>query len=137
MDTLECVIAKASEMCGSQNELGRRIGISSANLTSMKKGRQPMPKEKVAAVAAVVDMPAADLWLIAQDARNPFKASAPGVLSVMVSAVLAGVLSLTPFSESRAATGTYSTGHPADRMHIVISNRLRRLFARRRRTAPA
>jgi hypothetical protein len=123
MDTLEQVIDRAAELCGSQNELGRRIGLSSSNLAQAKLGKKPLPKEKVAAIAAVVNMEPGVLWLIAQDARNPFKHSAPGALAGLVAAVLAGVLSLFPAAETRAATGTYNAQASPNGLHIVTHQR--------------
>lgn len=137
MDTLKQVIDKAAEICGSQNKLAEKLGTSSGALATAKAGGRSIPGPQIRILAGIVGVPAGEVWDLMEQANRNRKKSYQAAVSAALSVVVAGVLSLAPFGESRAATGTYSDGSAADRMHIVISNRLRRLFARRRRTAPA
>lgn len=104
MDSLIRVIDKAAEICGGKNELARRIGMTPGNLSAAKTGKKALPAEHVAAIAQIVNIPAAELWLIAQDARNPFRArelAGIGIAAVILSACFSG--------NSEAITTTYAT----------------------------
>lgn len=73
MESLDRVIDNAAKMCGGQNVLARRIGVSPGRLSNAKAGREPLSVDAIAALAAEVHMAPAELWLIAQDRRNPFR----------------------------------------------------------------
>lgn len=108
MDSLEALIDKASLLCGSQNALATYLGETSSNISKVRHGKRPMPAHQIERLAKLLDMEAADVWLIAQDARNPFKASAPGALASLLAACLIGVLSLAPVEKSFAGSTSYS-----------------------------
>ena len=63
----------AAEKCGGQNSLARRLGISSGNLSAAKIGIRPLAKEHIQELATILEEEPAQIWLAAQDARNPFR----------------------------------------------------------------
>jgi plasmid maintenance system antidote protein VapI len=67
------VLDNASKMCGGQNALARQIGVTSSNMAKYRGGKRSVPDEVVRKLAEVVGENPADVWLLAQDARNPFK----------------------------------------------------------------
>lgn len=101
MDTWETIIDKAAAMCSSQNELARRIGMTSSNLSSVKKGRQVMPAAQIRALAEILGTDPADLWRIQNERKNPFLKTAAAVAACLISGV---ALSVSLPSEVRAST---------------------------------
>lgn len=77
--SFEWVIDKAREMCGSQNELAKKIGVASGTMSEYRNGKRSVPDHVIERLAEVAGMKAADVWLLAQDARNPFKEERRGV----------------------------------------------------------
>lgn len=71
--SLEWVIDKASEVCGGQNALARRIGVEHTVMSKYRGGKRSVPDHVIEKLAEVAGMKAADVWLLAQDARNPFR----------------------------------------------------------------
>lgn len=71
--SFEWVIDKAKEMCGSQNDLAKAIGIASGTMSEYRNGKRSVPDHVIEKLAEVAGMKAADVWLLAQDARNPFR----------------------------------------------------------------
>lgn len=104
-------IDAAAEICGGQNALARSIGYAPNALTEAKAGRRPLPKEKIEAVARILNMDPADLWKLSElanlDRRNPFRVSAPGALASYFAASLCVILSATSMP-SEASIGAAS-----------------------------
>lgn len=71
--SLEWVIDKAAKVCGSQNELAKRVGATSSRMAQFKQGKRSVPDHVIERLAEVAGMKPADVWLLAQDARNPFR----------------------------------------------------------------
>lgn len=83
MQSLERVIDKGAEICGGQNALARFLGIEKANLSAMRAGKRPIPDAKLEKLAKLVGIDPAQVWLIAQDARNPFRTKAAAVAAAL------------------------------------------------------
>ena len=112
------VIDKAAKLCGSQNKLAAQIGTYSGALAAAKFGHRPITTAQLEALAQIVGMDPAELWLIAQDARNPFRVSRPGELVAYVCAILSLLWMLTASPDAQATTrvsGAQSVPFQADR----------------------
>lgn len=71
--SLAWVIDKAAKICGSQNALAEQVGATSSRMAQFKQGKRSVPDHVIEKLAEVAGMKAADVWLLAQDARNPFR----------------------------------------------------------------
>lgn len=79
--SLAQVIDKAAKVCGSQNALAERVGATSSQMAQFRQGKRSIPNHIIERIAEVADMNAADVWLLAKDARNPFKGETGGAAS--------------------------------------------------------
>lgn len=93
------LIDKEAKLCGSQNALARRLGVSQGSMSEYGSGKRSVPDEVIRRLAEISGENPADLWVMAQDARNPFRqeaeaearnyeASAPSVRGRVVSRAL-------------------------------------------------
>ena len=93
------VIDSAAEKCGGQNALARRLGVEHSVMAKYRGGKRSVPDEVIRRLAEISGKNPADLWVMAQDARNPFRqeaeaearnyeASAPAVRGRVVSRAL-------------------------------------------------
>lgn len=98
MQRWESLIDKGAELSGGQNALGRRLGIGASQMSSAKTGRLRLTKTQLAALAEIVGVPAADVWLAQEDYRNPFR-----VIETAAIAILSVLFLFTLPSESRAS----------------------------------
>jgi len=119
MHTFQEAIDKASKICGSQKQLAERLGLAPQSITDAKAGRRPLPKEKLAVLACLVDMDPAQLWELQEVAnlprRNPFLQAASAVLS----AFLCVVLSVAGNDANALAIGANSKTQLNAAIHIV------------------
>jgi plasmid maintenance system antidote protein VapI len=67
------LIDKAAKLCGSQNALARRLGVSQGSMSEYGSGKRSVPDEVIRRLAEISGENPADLWVMAQDARNPFR----------------------------------------------------------------
>ena len=74
--SLAQVIDKAAKTCGSQNALAERVGATSSQMAQFKQGKRSIPDHIIERIAEVAGMNAADLWILAKEARNPFRGKA-------------------------------------------------------------
>ena len=74
--SLAQVIDKAAKVCGSQNALAERVGATSSQMAQFKQGKRSIPDHIIERIAEVAGMNAADLWILAKEARNPFRGKA-------------------------------------------------------------
>ena len=118
-NSLEQAIDRGSELCGGQNRLAARLGMAGSWLSSVRHGRKPFTDAQIEALAVLLDTEAADLWLLAQEHRNPFRQSAAGALAAWFLMVLAVILSGTP-EPAKASIGAASQPiHNATGIYIV------------------
>lgn len=93
------VLDSAAEKCGGQNALARRLGVEHSVMAKYRGGKRSVPDEVIRRLAEISGKNPADLWVMAQDARNPFRqeeeaearnyeASAPAVRGRVVSRAL-------------------------------------------------
>ncbi|WIT11120.1 hypothetical protein PFX98_19775 [Paucibacter sediminis] len=119
MQTFQGVIDDAAKICGSQKALAQHLGISPNSITDAKAGRRPLPKEKLAVLACLVDMDPAQLWELQEVAnlprRNPFLQAASAVLS----AFLCVVLSVAGNDANAVAIGANAKTQQKPAIHIV------------------
>lgn len=119
MDTFERVIDKAAEICGSQTALAEHLGLARQTVSAARKGQRPLPKEKLAVLACLVDMDPAQLWELQEVAnlprRNPFLQTAGAVLSLFVCVVL----SLAGNEANAATARANSIFQQPNTIHIV------------------
>jgi hypothetical protein len=90
--TFQGVIDSAAAMCGSQKALAEHLGMPPTHLSNARSGLRPIPKEKLAVLACLVDMDPARLWELQEVAnlprRNPFLQAASAVLSAFLCVIL-------------------------------------------------
>lgn len=67
------VLDKAAEKCGGQNALARRLGVEHSVMAKYRGGKRSVPDEVIRQLAELSGENPADLWVMAQDARNPFR----------------------------------------------------------------
>lgn len=67
------VVDKAAQMCGSLNALARQIEVDSGDMSKYRAGKRSVPVPVIERLAEVAGEDAADVWLLAQDARNPLR----------------------------------------------------------------
>lgn len=119
MQTFQGVIDSAAKICGSQKALAERLDLSPNSITDAKAGRRPLPKEKLAVLACLVDMDPAQLWELQEVAnlprRNPFLQTAGAVLSLFVCVVL----SLTGNEANAATVRANAISQQPNTIHIV------------------
>jgi hypothetical protein len=122
LHTFERVIDSAAEKCGGQNALARHLSITSGWLSAARHGKKPLPKEKLAVLACLVDMDPAQLWELQEVAnlprRNPFLHTAGAVLSLFVCVVL----SLTGNEANAATARANAISQQPNTIHIVDWN---------------
>jgi len=87
-------IDKATYVCGSQKALADRLSISPNSITDAKAGRRPLPKEKIAVMACLLDTDPAHLWELQEIAnlprRNPFTHAASTLIAFFFAVILSG-----------------------------------------------
>ncbi len=98
MQRWEVLIDKAAAACGGPTGLGRKLGISPQQTNDARRGRKRFTTAQVAAIAEIVGVPAAEVWLAQEDYRNPFR-----VIETAAIAVLSALSLFTLPSESQAA----------------------------------
>lgn len=67
------VIDKAAQMCGGLNALARQIDVDSGHMSQYRAGKRSVPVPVIERLAEVAGEDAADVWLLAQEARNPLR----------------------------------------------------------------
>lgn len=76
MESLKALIDKGSELCGGQNALARKIGVSSTHMSKARLGKQPLSHLKLSKLADLVGHDLANLWELQEIAnlprRNPY-----------------------------------------------------------------
>lgn len=72
-ESFDRVIDKAAEICGGQNALARKLDVDQSAMAKYRAGKRSVPDHVIAKIAEVAGMKSADVWLIAQEARNPFR----------------------------------------------------------------
>lgn len=70
------VIDDAAEVCGGQNALARRVGADASAMAKYRAGKISVPDYVIEQIAEIVGMNAADVWILAKEARNPFRGQA-------------------------------------------------------------
>lgn len=70
------VIDEAAEVCGGQNALARRVGADASAMAKYRAGKISVPDHVIVQIAEIVGMNAADVWILAKEARNPFRGQA-------------------------------------------------------------
>lgn len=134
MDTWKNLIDRAAVLCGSQNQLAVAIGSTSSNLAGAKTGQRPLTTEQIQRLAHILRMSPADVWLIAQDARNPFRSKSSRVAEGVLQMVMAVILSAARSPDALATQGRAPVSPSGDGVHIVM--RWRRLVGGLRRLMP-
>lgn len=121
MHPWETLIDDAARLCGSQNELARRIGATGPNLAQAKAGRRPINRQQLESLADILGLDPAELWraqeLANMERRNPFRRSVAASMAALIAVILSG---LAP-ADSRAATTTYGHINAGTALHIVAS----------------
>ncbi|MEY4910307.1 MAG: putative antitoxin of bacterial toxin-antitoxin system, YdaS/YdaT [Pseudomonadota bacterium] len=67
------VLDSAAEKCGGQNALARRLEVRNGTMSEYRSGKRSVPDEVIRQIAEISGEKPEDLWLMAQDARNPFR----------------------------------------------------------------
>ena len=65
-------IDKAAELCGGQNRLADRLGTTSGAMSAARSGKRSLSKPQIDMLAKLLKVAPGELWLIAQDYRNPY-----------------------------------------------------------------
>ena len=98
MEQWVSLIDKAAKLSGSQTALAERMGMVRTQISDAKHGRLKLNPERIAKLAEIVGIPAAEVWLAQEDYRNPFR-----VVETAAVAILAALFLFTLPSESRAS----------------------------------
>nr|WP_316639173.1 helix-turn-helix domain-containing protein [uncultured Roseateles sp.] len=113
MNTWKARIDRASEMCGGQNALARRLGIAGGNLSAARAGTKPLAKDHIAVIAEILGEDPAELWLVAQDARNPFRHAIAASIALAFTVIVTALFPADSYAQSKAYkaadTGTDDT----------------------------
>jgi len=92
VDSWKEAMDRAIALCGSQKALAEKLAVSAQRVTDAKKGRQPLPKGQIEALASLIEADPAQLWELQEVAnlprRNPFLQVAGAMLSAFVCVVL-------------------------------------------------
>ena len=119
MQSWQTLIDDAAQMCGSQNELARRIGCQSGQLSQARKGKTPLSREKLALLAELLHVDPAELWeaqeLANMPRRNPFRRGIATTAAALMAVILAG---LAP-ADSSATTTAYARSFEQQKIYIV------------------
>lgn len=85
-------IDKGTALCGSQKEFAERLGLHPQHLSNSKTGARPIPKEKIAVMACLLDTDPAHLWELQEIAnlprRNPFTHAASTLIACFFGVIL-------------------------------------------------
>lgn len=108
-------IDRAAEICGGQNALARRLGITSGNLSATKTGVRPLAKEHIQELARILGVDPAELWLLGQDARNPFRHA----IAACIAGLIFGILSFVHIDARAHAYGHNSNSQQSADIYIV------------------
>lgn len=94
MVSLKALIDKGAEMCGSQNALAKKLGVTSGQLSLARNGKAPIPAAKLQALAELIEYDAAELWDLQEIAnlprRNPFRHALSSALTLFLAVILSG-----------------------------------------------
>jgi transcriptional regulator with XRE-family HTH domain len=124
MKPWEALIDDAAKMCGSQNELARRLGCSSGTLSSARGGHATISREKLAQLAELLGRDPAELWsaqeLANMERRNPFRRGVATAAAALAAVILSGIAP----ADSLAATATYGVSAQVAGIYIVAHWRM-------------
>lgn len=126
MQHVVALIDKASQVCSSDAELARRLGVSRAAVSMMRSGKLKISPEMAAFMADIAGENARDAYIAAgiENARGTkYEGALREVLGKALAAGVAGMLVFSYSGDSQAATETIAK--TVDRLYIV-SSRLRR-----------
>ena len=130
MQSVETLIDRAAKQCKSNAELARRVGVSPAIVSMMRRGKRPISPEMAAVLADIAgeDAREATIAAVIEGARGTRR---EGVLrEILGKALAAGVAGMLVFSYSGdSISATKTIARTVDSLYIV-SSRIRRTMAR-------
>lgn len=104
MQSWQTLIDTASKLCGSQNELARRLDCQSGQLSQVRRGKTTISQQKLAVLAEILGVDPHELWEAQEVAniprRNPFPRRAGTVAVALIAVILS---TLWPADSSMAA----------------------------------
>ena len=107
------LIDKAESISGGQTALARRLGVAKTQVNDAKHGRRKLNADRVAVMAEILGIPAAEVWLAQEDYRNPFR-----VIETATIAVLSALFLFTLPSESRASARV--SDESSEIVHVTV-----------------
>lgn len=122
INPLITLIDKAVEVCGSQAELARRMGIFPADVHNMQANKRPISPETAAELADIAGDDARQAVIDAIIIRNATNRRGAHLKEILGKALAAGVVGMWLFSYS--GDSTYAMEKIASRftsIHIVLS----------------
>lgn len=143
MKLAQTLIDNAVKVCGSQSELGRRVGIYPADITNLKKGKRTLTPELAALIAEEAHMDAKQAYIdaaIQRDLADPSggklaqilgKAMAGGVAAMSVSfcAVLLSGVTTTEAAAATVKNDSVSTYNATHRIKYVLLDWVHRVLS--------
>lgn len=100
MRLAQTLIDKAVEMCGSQAELARRMGVYPTDITKLKSGDRPLSPEIAAELADIAGEDARNAAIEAIIERNAANRKGHMLKEILGKALAAGVAGMCLFSYS-------------------------------------
>lgn len=123
MRLAQTLIDKAVEMCGSQAELARRMGVYPTDITKLKSGDRPLSPEIAAELADIAGEDARNAAIEAIIERNAANRKGHMLKEILGKALAAGVAAMCLFSYSEdSVSATKTIAKPLDTLYIVSSS---------------
>jgi len=128
MESVQALLDKAAKVCGSRYALAKRLGVAESNLTSMAKGRRPIPATLAGDLADIIgrDPREAACAALVEQEKDPDRARhllelfrlAPAAAAIAVTVLLGAT---SPTAEA-ALTNAHASAAP-DRLYIMSTRR--------------
>jgi transcriptional regulator with XRE-family HTH domain len=120
MATVKTLLDMGRVKCGTDAELGRRIGFTRAQIADMRSGRKPVSPETVALLCDVLEVSGDECreWVAVSLIENPKNATcADRLRRALFACWVAGVAALMPLNDAQARSGAYTAR--VDSLYIV------------------
>ena len=125
MQSAQLLIDKASEVCGGDAALARRMGISKALISLMRSGERGITPATAAELADIAgdDAREAVISAVIESAKGTRKESV--LREILGKALAAGVAGMLVFSYSK---DSISATKPIAKIHLTINDSIHRIY---------
>lgn len=128
MQSAQSLIDKASEMCGGDAALARRMGISKALISLMRSGERGITPGTAAELADIAgdDAREAVISAVIENAKGTRKESV--LREILGKAVAVGVVGLLAFSYSDGSISILDQSKVIAKNHLTINDSIHRIY---------